>query len=79
MKKIKLGGHRVSVYDSIDELPMVRFHKYYELLFCKLLHIRLYHKYLEPNVLGMNGSIVYQDMVVRRFYALHLQHFYPID
>ena len=32
MKKIKLGGHRVSVYDSIDELPMVRFHKYSKML-----------------------------------------------
>ena len=32
MKKIVLGGHRVSIYDSIDELPMVRFHKYSKML-----------------------------------------------
>lgn len=32
MKKIVLGGHKVSVYDSIDELPMVRFHKYSRML-----------------------------------------------
>lgn len=32
MKKLKLGGHKVLVYDSIDELPMVRFHKYSKML-----------------------------------------------
>lgn len=28
MKELTLNGHRVRIYDSIDELPMVRFHKY---------------------------------------------------
>lgn len=32
MKKIKLNGHKVAIYDSIDELPMVRFHKYSKML-----------------------------------------------
>ncbi len=32
MKKVKLGGHKVEIYDSIDELPMVRFHKYSKML-----------------------------------------------
>ena len=32
MRKIKLGGHKVTIYDSIDELPMVRFHKYSKML-----------------------------------------------
>lgn len=32
MKKTELNGHRVSVYDSIDEMPMRRFHKYNMLL-----------------------------------------------
>ena len=32
MKKIRLGGYKVTIYDSIDELPMVRFHKYSKML-----------------------------------------------
>lgn len=28
MKEVKLGGHRVKIYDSIDELPIKRFHVY---------------------------------------------------
>ena len=28
----EISGHKVSVYDSIDELPMVRFHKYQKYL-----------------------------------------------
>ena len=32
MKKVKLNGHKVVIYDSIDELPMVRFHKYSRML-----------------------------------------------
>lgn len=32
MKKIELNGHRVQVYDSIDELPIVRFHRYNKML-----------------------------------------------
>lgn len=32
MKKVKLNGHKVTIYDSIDELPMVRFHKYSKML-----------------------------------------------
>lgn len=28
MKEVTLNGHKVSLYNSIDELPMVRFHKY---------------------------------------------------
>lgn len=32
MKKVKLNGHDVKLYDSIDELPMVRFHKYNKML-----------------------------------------------
>lgn len=32
MKTIKLGGHKVVVYDSIDELPVVRFHRYNKML-----------------------------------------------
>ena len=32
MKKVVLGGHKVTIYDSIDELPMVRFHKYSKML-----------------------------------------------
>lgn len=28
MKELTLNGHKVRIYDSIDELPMVRFHKY---------------------------------------------------
>lgn len=32
MNRIKLNGHKVVIYDSIDELPMVRFHKYSRML-----------------------------------------------
>ena len=32
MKKVKLNGHKVVIYDSIDELPMARFHKYSKML-----------------------------------------------
>lgn len=32
MKKIKLNKHSVVLYDSIDELPMKRFHKYSKML-----------------------------------------------
>lgn len=32
MVKIKLGKHTVEMYDTIDELPIVRFHKYQKLL-----------------------------------------------
>lgn len=32
MKKLKLNGHKVVIYDAIDELPMVRFHKYTKML-----------------------------------------------
>ena len=28
MKEVKLNGHKVDLYNSIEELPMVRFHKY---------------------------------------------------
>lgn len=28
MKKIKLGAHELTVYDSIEELPILRFHKF---------------------------------------------------
>jgi hypothetical protein len=28
MKEVELSGHKVSLYDSIDELPISRFHKY---------------------------------------------------
>ena len=32
MVKIKIGKHTVEMYDAIDELPIVRFHKYQKLL-----------------------------------------------
>ena len=32
MKEVKLNGHDVRVYDSIDDLPMVRFHRYNRML-----------------------------------------------
>ena len=32
MKEIKLNGHDVRIYDSIDELPIVRFHQYNRML-----------------------------------------------
>lgn len=28
MREVRLAGHRVRLYDSIDELPIVRFHRY---------------------------------------------------
>ena len=28
MKEVKLGKHKVMLYNSIDELPIVRFHRY---------------------------------------------------
>ena len=32
MKEVKIGRHRVEMYDAIDELPIVRFHKYNKML-----------------------------------------------
>ena len=32
MKKVELNGHKVRLYDSIDDLPIVRFHKYNRML-----------------------------------------------
>ena len=32
MRKIVLAKHKVELYDSIDELPIVRFHKYNKML-----------------------------------------------
>ena len=32
MKTVELAGHKVVVYDSIDELPMVRFHRFNKML-----------------------------------------------
>ena len=32
MREFRIGRHTVSVYDSIEELPMVRFHKYNKML-----------------------------------------------
>lgn len=32
MKEFQLGKHKVSIYNSIDELPMARFHKYNKML-----------------------------------------------
>ena len=32
MVTTEIGGHRVEMYDAIDELPIVRFHKYQKLL-----------------------------------------------
>lgn len=32
MKDVELNGHKVRLYDSIDDLPMVRFHKYNRML-----------------------------------------------
>ena len=32
MRTVKIGRHTVEVYDAIDELPIVRFHKYQKLL-----------------------------------------------
>jgi hypothetical protein len=32
MVELKLGGHNLVVYDAIDEIPIVRFHKYQKLL-----------------------------------------------
>ena len=32
MKEVKLNGHNVRIYDSIDDLPMVRFHRYNRML-----------------------------------------------
>lgn len=32
MKKIKLGGKSVEIYDSIEELPITRFHAYNKML-----------------------------------------------
>jgi hypothetical protein len=28
MKEVELAGHKVVLFDSIDELPIARFHKY---------------------------------------------------
>jgi hypothetical protein len=32
MKKVKVGKHILEIYDSIDELPVLRFHKYNKML-----------------------------------------------
>lgn len=32
MRTIDLGKHKVEIYDSIDDLPMIRFHKYNKML-----------------------------------------------
>lgn len=32
MREVRIGRHRVSIFESIDELPMVRFHKYNKML-----------------------------------------------
>ncbi len=32
MKTVKIGKHTVEMYDAIDELPVVRFHKYQKML-----------------------------------------------
>jgi hypothetical protein len=32
MKEVELNKHKVRIYDSIDELPMVRFHRYNRML-----------------------------------------------
>ena len=32
MKEVKLHGHKVRLYQSIEELPMARFHKYNKFL-----------------------------------------------
>lgn len=32
MKDVRIGGHKVRIYTDIDELPMVRFHKYNRML-----------------------------------------------
>lgn len=32
MKEVELNGHRVKIYDSIDDLPIVRFHRYNRML-----------------------------------------------
>jgi hypothetical protein len=32
MQTLKIGKHRVEIYDTIDELPIVRFHKYQKML-----------------------------------------------
>lgn len=32
MREFKVGTHKVKVYDSIDDLPMLRFHKYNKML-----------------------------------------------
>jgi hypothetical protein len=32
MKKVKLGNYKLEMYDSLDELPITRFHKYNKML-----------------------------------------------
>ena len=32
MKKVRIGKHDVTLYNSIEEMPMVRFHKYNKML-----------------------------------------------
>lgn len=32
MREVELNGHKARIYDSIDELPIVRFHKYNRML-----------------------------------------------
>ena len=32
MKEVELNGHKVRLYDSIDDLPIVRFHRYNRML-----------------------------------------------
>ena len=32
MQKIQLKGHKVTLYDSIDEMPVARYHKFTQLM-----------------------------------------------
>ena len=32
MREVRIGKHRVRLYDSIDDLPMERFHRYNKML-----------------------------------------------
>ena len=32
MRLLQLGKHKVELYDSIEDLPMMRFHKYNKML-----------------------------------------------
>ena len=37
MQKIQLKGHKVTLYDSIDEMPVARYHKFTQLIFSCIL------------------------------------------